>query len=201
MAPGLKLKFVDVNDGRCPANATCVWQGEAFVHVELRVNDQTGRGTITTEKPEGTVLAHRVKLLGVYPPPREGEQRPAQEYVAILRVANTAPLPGKDFANRAAALAAASHYASTYRHAANAVCADWEGRQLTSYVQDSAGLCQMIGKVSPTAHAFHEDASNWGFYFLIDDPEMRTQGVREADVVILPCEVTLLEEARGGCSR
>lgn len=79
----------------------------------------------------------------------------------------------------------------------------------------------MIGKVSPTAHAFTETADNWGFYFLIDDPEMRTQEreslyflvvmsksarqaldrVRDWDVVILPCEVTLLEAKRGGCGR
>lgn len=75
LAPGLKLKFIDVNDGRCPAGDTCVWQGEAFVEVELQFKGQTGRGTITTEKPEGTVLAHRVKLLGVYPPPGEGVRR------------------------------------------------------------------------------------------------------------------------------
>jgi hypothetical protein len=221
LAPGLKLKFIDVNDGRCPAGATCVWQGEAFVEVELQFKGQAGRGTITTEKPEGTVLAHRVKLLGVYPPPREGEQRSAKDYVAILRVADTAPVPGKGFATRDAALAAARHYVSTYARAANDVCADWDRRELISYVRDSSGLCHMIGKVSPTAHAFTENADNWGFYFLVDDPEMRTQEheslyflvvmskspkqkldrVRDWDVVILPCEAKLLEETRGGCSR
>jgi hypothetical protein len=219
LAPGLKLKFIDVRDGRCPADATCVWQGEASIDVELQFKGQTARGSLTTEKPESTLLGHRVKLLGVYPASRGSEQRPAKEYVAFLRVANAAPTPTKAFADRPAALAAASHYVTTYARAANEVCSDWQHRRLVSYVQDSGGLCLMIGKVLPTAHAFNEDAGNWGFYFLIDDPEMRTQEnqslylvvvmsktpkhaleqVRDADVVILPCEVTLLDETHGGC--
>jgi hypothetical protein len=99
------------------------------------------------------------------------------------------------------------------------VCADWQKRQLSSYIKDSAGLCGMIAKVSPTAHAFHEDSRNWGFYFLVDNPEVRAQEseslyllvaipktprdaldqVLGADVVVLPCEVTLLDNTRAGC--
>jgi hypothetical protein len=78
----------------------------------------------------------------------------------------------------------------------------------------------MIGKVSPKAHAFTESPASWSFYFLIDDPQIRTQmneslylvvsmskapgdafdQVRQPDVVILPCEVTLLDGTHGGCN-
>lgn len=220
MAHGLKLKFISVRDERCPADVTCIWQGEAFVEVELQVNGQSARASITTEKPDGTLLAYNVKLLGLYPAPRTAEQRPEKEYVAFLRVADATPAASNVSANRDAALAAAGDYVRTYRRAASEVCADWRQRQLTSYIQDASDLCGMMGKVSPKAHAFSEDPSNWRFYFLIDDPQMRTQEneslymvvsisktpknpsdqVREFDVVILPCEATLLDAPHGGCN-
>jgi hypothetical protein len=113
LAHGVKLKFVDVtNDSRCPVDegGACVWQGEAFVEIELQVKGQTARGSITTQNPDRTLLAHRVRLLGLYPPRRESETRPAEEYCAFFRVADAAPASAKAFANRAAALAAARRY-------------------------------------------------------------------------------------------
>jgi hypothetical protein len=216
---GVKLTFVDVRDERCPADVTCVWQGEAFVEVELQVKGQTARGSITTEKPDGILLAHSVKLLGVYPQ-RTSEQQPAKEYVAFLRVVDTASNSAKAVANRDAALAATSHYVSTFVRAANEVCADWRQRQRTSYIERSGGLCRMISKVSPKAHAFTEGPGSWSFYFLVDDPQVRTQmneslylvvsmskapedafdQVRPPDVVLLPCEATLLDGTHGGCN-
>lgn len=218
LAHGVKLKLVDVSEGRC--SGTCVWQGEASVEIELQVKGRTARASLTTQKPDRTLLAHRVNLVGLYPWPREGEERPAKEYVAFLRVADTAPTSVKPFANRDAALAAAAHYVSAYTRAANEVCADWQQRHLISYIEDSGDLCGMISKVLPRAHAFNEDAGRWGFYFLVDNPPMRTQmseplylvvvmpkapkdafdQVRQSEVVILPCEVTLLDETHGGCN-
>jgi hypothetical protein len=220
LASGLKLKLIEVHEGRCGAGSTCVWQGEASVDIELQYKGQVASGSVTTEKPESTLLAHRVKLLHVYPAPRSGEQRPPKEYVAFLRVGSAAPTSAKAPANRAAALAAAGHHASAYTRAANDVCIDWQQRQLTSYISDSSDLCGTIGKVAPTAHAFHEDASMWRFYFLVDNPEMHTRDNQDlyllvaiskaprdalgrvvgAEVVLLPCEVTLLDETRAGCN-
>lgn len=222
LAHGVKLKFIGVtSDGRCPADVSCVWQGEAFVEIELQVAGETARGSITTEKPDGTLLAHRVKLLGLHPAPRDGEKRPAKEYVAFFRVADATPASANAFANRVAALAAATRYVDAYRRSANQVCADWQKRGLASYIQDSGGLCEMIGKVSRTAYAVNEDADSWRFFFMLDDPKLRTQmneslylfvtmskapkdafdQVGESDVVILPCDVTLLGgTAHGGCN-
>jgi hypothetical protein len=221
LAHGVKLKFAEVtSEQRCPVNISCLWQGEAFIDIELQVEGQTARASITTERPDSTLLAHRVKLLGLYPHPRDSEQRPAKEYVAFFRVAETSPASAKAFENRAAALAAALRYVDAFTRSAKQVCADWHKRRLLSYIEDSGGLCQMIAKVSRTAHAVNEDADNWRFFFLVDDPQMRTQmneaiylfvtmskaptdrfdQVRETDVIVLPCDVTLLDDtARRGC--
>jgi hypothetical protein len=207
---GVKLKFVDMTrDHRC--SGTCVWQGEAFLEIELQVGGETGRASITTESRDRTLLAHRVMLLGLYPWPRESENRPANEYVALFRVADAAPGSVEAFLNRAAALAAAVRYVDAYTSSAKQVCADWQQRGLASYIEDS-GLCLMMRKVSRTAHAVSEDSSTWRFFFMLDDPQLRTRmnetlyllvalskepqdafhQVRGSDFVALPCDVTLL---------
>lgn len=220
LTDGVKLKFVDVtSEGRCAADVSCLWQGEAFLEIELQVKGQTARAAITTEKTAGTLLAHRVKLLGLYPWPRNGEQRPAKEYVAFFRVADAAPAPAMAFENRAAALAAATRYVDAYARAANEVCAAWQQRRLSSYIEDSGGLCQQIARLSRTARAVSDGDGSWRFFFLVDDPKMRTQmnedlylvitmpsapkdaldQVRESDIVVLPCDARLLDGGRGGC--
>jgi hypothetical protein len=222
LAHGVNLKFIGVtSDSRCPADVSCVWQGEAVIEIELLAQGQTARGSISTMKTESTLLAHRVKLLGLYPSLRDSEKRPAEENVAFFRVADTAPTSAKAFANRAAAQAAAVHYVDALTRSAKQVCGDWQQRGLASYIQDSGGLCQMISKVSRTAHAVNEDAGSWRFFFLVDNPQLRQEmnetlylfvamskaaknavdQVGESDVVILPCDVTLLDgTAHSGCN-
>ena len=78
LARGAKLKLIGVSEGRCPVGSTCVWQGEAHVEFELQVKGQTARGSVTTRNPDHTLLARRVKLLGLHPWPRQSEKRPAQ---------------------------------------------------------------------------------------------------------------------------
>jgi hypothetical protein len=221
LADGVKLKFVDVtNDSRCPAGATCVWQGEAFVEIELQVKGQTARGSITTEHPDRVLLGYGARLLGLYPRPRDGEERPAKEYVAFLHVADTAPDSATAFAKRAAAQAAASYYVDVYTRSAKKVCADWQRRQLVLYIQDSSYLCEWIDTVSQAAYAVNESIDTWNFFFLIDNPQLRTRTneplflavavpkapknafnqVRASDFVILPCDVTLLDDTAHGCN-
>jgi hypothetical protein len=222
LASGVNLKFIGVtSDSRCPIDVTCVWQGEAVIEIELQAHGRTARGSISTVKTDLTLLAHRVKLLGLYPSLRESEKRPAEENVAFFRVVDPMPTSTKGFANRAAAQAAAVRYVDAFARSAKQVCTDWQQRRLASYIQDSGGLCQMISKTARTAHAVSEDAGGWRFFFLIDNPQLREQmnetvylfvaiskvpenavdQVGEFDVVILPCDVTLLDEtAHGGCN-
>lgn len=220
---GVNLKFIGVtSEQRCPAGVSCLWAGEAVVEIELHVQGQSARGSLSTVKTDGTLLAHRVKLLGLYPWPREGEQRPAEEYVAFFRVADNTPASAKVPANRAAALSAAVRYVDAYTRAAKEVCADWRQRGVASYIQDGGGLCDMMSKVSRTAHAVNEDEGGWHFFFLVDNSQMQQQvgepiylfvtiakaaenafgQVGETDVIVLPCDVTLLaDDAQRGCSR
>jgi hypothetical protein len=221
LARGVKLRLIGVDEHRCPVGMTCISQGEAHVEFELQVKGQTARGSIDTIKPDHTLLAHRVKLLGLHPWPRQGERRPAQEYVATLRIAEAAPQSPKPFANRAVAMAAAARYVDASTRSAKLVCADWQERGLASYIEDSSDLCRMIGKLSGTAHAVSEGGGGWAFFFLIDNPQIRTQAneplyllvvmskapkdafdqVHGSDFATLPCDVTLLADiARDGCN-
>jgi hypothetical protein len=222
LAQGVTLKFIGVtSDSRCPADVTCVWQGEAVLEIELQARGRTARGSISTVKTDLILLGLRVKLLGLYPSLRESEKRPAEENIAFLRVVDTMPISTKEFANRAAAQAAAVSYVDALTRSAKQVCGDWQQRGLASYIQDSGGLCQMISRVSRTAHALNEDADAWRFYFLVDNPQLRQEmnetlylsvamskvakdafdQLGESDVVILPCDVTLLDgTTHRGCN-
>jgi hypothetical protein len=221
LTQGVNLKFIEVtNDSRCPADVSCIWQGEAVLEIELLAQGRTARGSISTVKTESTLLGHQVKLLGLYPSVRESEKRPAEENIALFRVVDTMPASTKAVANRAAAQAIAVRYVDALTRSAKQVCGGWQQRGLASYIQDSGGLCHMISKVSRTAHAVGEDADTWRFYFLVDNAQLRqdmketlylyvaiskaaknaVDPVGESDVVILPCDVTVLDGTAGGCN-
>lgn len=93
---GLRLRFYEVEESRCPTDVTCVWEGEAKVFLEAerggqeisvkltipgRVNASTGNG------PEAEVLGHRVKLVKLTPHPEQGRDTRKQHYNATLEVA------------------------------------------------------------------------------------------------------------------
>jgi hypothetical protein len=221
LAGGVKLKFSGVNEHRCPIDVTCVSQGEAQVEFVLQVKGRSTRGSIDTRNADRRLLAHRVKLLGLHPWPRQSEQRSAQEYVATLRITDAPPHSPKPVANRATALAEAGRYVDAYARSAKLICGDWRERGLASYVEDNADLCRMIAKLSGTAHAVSEGEGGWAFFFMIEDPQMRTQAneplylvvstskapkdafdrVHGSDFATLPCGVTLLVDAAyGGCN-
>lgn len=42
----LTFRLVDLNDSRCPANAVCVWAGEATTNVELELNGQKAQAAL-----------------------------------------------------------------------------------------------------------------------------------------------------------
>jgi hypothetical protein len=221
LAGGVKLKFADIRDERCPADVYCLWQGEAFVGIELQVRGQAANGSITTEHPDAMLLAHGVKLLGLYPSARTGETKAAREYVALVQVADASPGSAPVLTNGAAALGAASRYVAAYARSAKQVCADWAKRQLASVIEDSPALCRQFAKVSSTIYAVVADNWRWSFYFLIDDPQMRTQmneslfmyvvlpreprdaagQVSEVDIRLLPCDAVLIGRAvQDGCN-
>lgn len=82
----LALRYVKlVNESRCPANAICVWQGDAAVQLEARAGGGTANVTIHTAlDPKVLELSgYRVSLLEVQPYPGTGSQ--ASPYI-VARV-------------------------------------------------------------------------------------------------------------------
>lgn len=88
----LTVRFVEVAaDSRCPADVTCVWEGDAAVVVETahggveRVwrlhapGEQIGPRSVD-------VAGHRLTLVGLAPEPRSGQAIPAGDYRATLEV-------------------------------------------------------------------------------------------------------------------
>lgn len=94
---GLELKFVSVlSDSRCPQGVDCFWEGNAEIEVAaskpgeppalLRLN--THRSSPT----EAAVLDYTVRLVGLAPHPRYGDQAATREYAASLVVTAREPV-------------------------------------------------------------------------------------------------------------
>jgi hypothetical protein len=85
----LEIKFdARVNDSRCPANAVCVWQGDAHVRIITRV---AGAAAVTSDLHSTlnplkvSVDRYAISMIGMTPFPGSG--RDSEEPVLIVRVA------------------------------------------------------------------------------------------------------------------
>lgn len=84
---GLRLTFEDVQEGRCPADVKCVWEGEVTVSFWARKDGRDERFDLTLpNRPTGrdstTVFNHTIRLERVEPyplhfsnPPRKAAYR------------------------------------------------------------------------------------------------------------------------------
>jgi hypothetical protein len=177
---GVAFSFLNVTrDERCPIseNISCVWQGEAFIDIELLVSGRKVRESMSTEKRDRTLLGHRVLLVSLYPglvdPPPA-----ASEYVALFRMAPVAAEgaePFSSFASPAQARRAAERHVGAYAEAAKEICGDWESRGRLLYLQSSGGLCEMAARITPSAHAYSGYGDIRRIYFPIDNPELMEQ--------------------------
>jgi len=87
----LTLRWLDVNDSRCPQGVTCVWEGEVTITLEVASG---GNGVETldlkmrpgTETAASDAAAHRFRLLSVEPVPVHGEVRAEEDLVAEIEV-------------------------------------------------------------------------------------------------------------------
>jgi hypothetical protein len=71
------ISFVERgNDSRCPANAVCVWQGDAEVRLRVRVGSNTIVTPLhtTLEPARVTVGGYALQLIGLTPYPGAGDQ-------------------------------------------------------------------------------------------------------------------------------
>ena len=78
-----------VSDSRCPANANCIWSGEATVKLSIQRNRQTQSFKLSTLnatpifRNDTTVFGYHVKLLSVTPYPGENSQDPYRVELSI----------------------------------------------------------------------------------------------------------------------
>jgi hypothetical protein len=110
----LQVSLVKVEeDSRCPANVMCVWAGRAVVRLHATV-DGTDRGEVTAslypgrprQQPsdlDAVVDRYVLSLTGLQPYPMAGQDQPADQEVATIRVrlgtdtaSAPASVPGSD---------------------------------------------------------------------------------------------------------
>ena len=90
-AAALRLRWLELNDSRCPLGVQCVWEGQAVVTVEISGDDLAAERVDLTlragvEPAVVVVAAHELQLLDVEPYPREGVTPERGEYVATLEI-------------------------------------------------------------------------------------------------------------------
>lgn len=89
---GLSLVLRAVpEDSRCPEDASCVWEGNARLQVDLRKTDQDPATVeLNTSRlsgsREGVYLRYVIKLISLAPNPRTDRTIAAGDYVAVLMV-------------------------------------------------------------------------------------------------------------------
>ena len=87
----LHLRWLDLNDSRCPQGVQCVWEGQAVATVEFSRDDLPPDNVELTLHPgvetvASTAAGHELRLLAVEPYPREGVTPERSEHVATLEI-------------------------------------------------------------------------------------------------------------------
>ncbi len=92
---GLRVQFVNVTgDSRCPADALCIWVGDAVVHVRVlegaRASDyQLHTVDVSTTNPGRATVTHdgtRIVLMGLQPYPFSNRPIQPADYRASMEV-------------------------------------------------------------------------------------------------------------------
>jgi hypothetical protein len=88
----LSIRFVRVTaDSRCPVNVQCVWAGNGQIEIEARDDVETVTLALNTMEgaTETVVGQYRIQLVALDPPPLAGQNIPAANYRATLKVTKT----------------------------------------------------------------------------------------------------------------
>lgn len=79
-----------LTDERCPANVMCVWQGDASVHLRIRVGTRVGETVLHTgvDPSSYTFEGYVISIVGLFPyPGTYPEDAPAPSPRVLLAVA------------------------------------------------------------------------------------------------------------------
>lgn len=78
-------------DSRCGKGETCVWAGDAALRVNVGIKgEESGQYELHTNEREGATASfgeYHIRLVELLPPAISGKTIPADEYVAVMRVA------------------------------------------------------------------------------------------------------------------
>ncbi|MEP6691079.1 MAG: hypothetical protein ABJD07_07970 [Gemmatimonadaceae bacterium] len=82
----LTIRFVSVQDSRCPTSVQCVWAGDGAVVLLIADATRSATDTLhtTLEPKAGTFGAYRITLVSLEPYPTAGPPPPT--YLVTLRV-------------------------------------------------------------------------------------------------------------------
>lgn len=88
----LELKWLAVEDSRCPIGVTCIWAGQMVVKLELKEGGQEPveidlLRRVGDEPEAKKTVGYELRLLDVQPPPREGQTPERGDYVALVEIA------------------------------------------------------------------------------------------------------------------
>ena len=86
---GLNIRFVEmVEDSRCPADANCVWAGNAQIKVRVTKNGRSHDLTLDTNGPKNSARAegYSIKLTRLTPEPRSNIRINRNGYVATFEI-------------------------------------------------------------------------------------------------------------------
>jgi len=89
----LRLSFAQVvEDSRCPASVTCVWQGNGAIRLDITSGSGTQSATLNTAggnnfPRDASVAGYSFTLVELEPQRQTPDPVPAQQYRATIRVA------------------------------------------------------------------------------------------------------------------
>ena len=82
-----KIKFIKIEDSRCPSDVTCVWEGEAKTIFQIRQQSESQTITLTTQNISTTtnVGPYEISLINIVPYPTTTNDI-YEEYVVTINI-------------------------------------------------------------------------------------------------------------------
>jgi hypothetical protein len=95
---GLQIKFANMTqDSRCPSDVTCVWQGQAKILVNIKMNNQDlGNFTLISGNDKKLTVQtfdhYYIQLMNVDPYPISTKKIQLSDYTVVLKASLLSPL-------------------------------------------------------------------------------------------------------------
>ena len=83
----LEIKFIKIEDSRCPSDVTCIWEGEAKITFQIKQQSESQTITLTTQDISTTTSVGRyeISLMNIVPYPTTTKGI-SDEYIATINI-------------------------------------------------------------------------------------------------------------------